>query len=62
MVLVQTRIQGLKQNSLTNIVSTSGGSTGVNRRTATAVQLHARGLAGSGVARAIHNYKTNIKN
>jgi hypothetical protein len=52
MALIQTRRQGLKQDSLTNIVSTSGGSTDVNRRTSTAVQLRARGLAGSGVARA----------
>ena len=31
MALVQTRRQGLKQDSLTSIVSTSGGSIGVNR-------------------------------
>ena len=31
MALVQTRRQGLKQDSLTSIVSTSGGSVGVNR-------------------------------
>jgi hypothetical protein len=31
MALVQTRKQGLKQNSLTSIVSTSGGSIGVDR-------------------------------
>jgi hypothetical protein len=31
MALVQTRRQGLKQDSLTGIVSTSGGSIGVNR-------------------------------
>jgi hypothetical protein len=30
MALVQTKRQGLKQDSLTSIVSTSGGSTGVN--------------------------------
>jgi hypothetical protein len=32
MALVQTRRQGLKQESLTSIVSTSGGSIGVDRR------------------------------
>jgi hypothetical protein len=32
MALVQTRRQGLKQDSLMIIVSTSGGSIGVNRR------------------------------
>jgi hypothetical protein len=31
MTLVQTRRQGLKQESLTGIVSTSGGSIGVDR-------------------------------
>ena len=31
MALVQTRRQGLKQDSLTSIVSTSGGSNGVKR-------------------------------
>jgi hypothetical protein len=32
MALVQTRRQWLKQESLTSIVSTSGGSIGVDRR------------------------------
>ena len=32
MALLQTRRQGLKQESLTSIVSTSGGSIGVDRR------------------------------
>jgi hypothetical protein len=31
MALVQTRRQGLKYDNLTSIVSTSGGSIGVNR-------------------------------
>jgi hypothetical protein len=31
MALVQTRRQGLKKDSLTSIVSTSGGSIGANR-------------------------------
>jgi hypothetical protein len=31
MALLQTRRQGLKQESLTSIVSTSGGSIGVDR-------------------------------
>jgi hypothetical protein len=31
MALLQTRMQGLKQGSLTSIVSTSGGSIGVDR-------------------------------
>jgi hypothetical protein len=31
MALLQTTTQGLKQESLTTIVSTSGGSIGVNR-------------------------------
>jgi hypothetical protein len=31
MALVQTRKQGLKQDSMTSIVSTSGGFIGVNR-------------------------------
>jgi hypothetical protein len=30
MAMVETRRQGLKRDSLTNIISTSGGSTGVN--------------------------------
>jgi hypothetical protein len=53
MALVQTRRQGLKQDSLTSIVSTSGGSVGVAVETAAcaravlAAWLHARG---SGVA------------
>jgi hypothetical protein len=52
MTLVQTRRQGLKQDSLTSIVSTSGGSTGA---TVEQLQLRARWLAaacGFGVARA----------
>jgi hypothetical protein len=41
MALVQTKRQGLKQDSLTSIVSTSGGSIGRSTvETATAVQLY----------------------
>jgi hypothetical protein len=66
MTLVQTRRQELKHDSLTSIVSTSGGSTGTSP--ATSAQLRARWLAaacGYGVARArsIHtNLTIKIKN
>jgi hypothetical protein len=50
MALVQTRRQGLKQDSLTTIVFASGGSIGVAIETASSCARAA--ACGSGVARA----------
>jgi hypothetical protein len=63
MALVQTRRQGLKQNSLTSIVSTSGGSIGVAVETAACARAGC--LAGCmwiwSRARAICEFKISIK-
>jgi hypothetical protein len=60
MARLQTRRQGLKQHSLTTIVFTSGGCTGV---TVEQLQLRARYCMRIwSRVRAIHKYKINIEN
>jgi hypothetical protein len=61
MALVQTRRQGLKQDSLTTIVSTSGGSIGVAVETASSCARYYKRICSRERARSI-NTKLTLEN